>query len=68
MTNLSNPCRVKTCPALSTPRSIYSYCPIHDAVATQPEMFEKALKGKLTAFLREFALDCERGYYPKTTW
>lgn len=65
---LETPCKVKDCPALAKRTSIYSYCPIHESVATDQAMFDKALGGKLNAKLKEFALDCDRGVYPKRSW
>jgi hypothetical protein len=62
------PCRAKECPALAAPKSVFGYCAVHNAVATDVNMFDKALAGKLTAVLKEFAKDCDRGIYPKTRW
>ena len=63
METSGKPCSVKWCPAIRIAMSGWGYCSIHHAVASNPELFAKALKGHLTPGLREFALECERGYY-----
>jgi hypothetical protein len=60
------PCRVKTCPANVSQKSRLGYCPIHNVVATDPVMFDKALEGKISAGMKEFAKDIDRGLYPKS--
>lgn len=60
-----NPCLVKNCPGLAVPKSVFRYCAIHEMVATDADHFNLALKGRLTPLLKEFALDVERGIYPR---
>lgn len=50
---------------MQSSKSFFDYCPLHDSVAMNPELFDLALKGRLTPLMKEFALEVERGIYPK---
>lgn len=63
--NLSNNCIVKNCPALKSPVSGLGYCPIHHKVCCDPQLFQQALDGRISAIMKEFAKEVERGVYPR---
>lgn len=62
---LQSGCRVGTCPALPSPKSLFGYCPIHDKIATDPDMYSKALAGKLNAHLKDVATQMSKGILPR---
>ena len=66
MENSINHCRVKNCPALRVAQSVHGYCSVHFAVSSRIEMFDLALKGKMTPLLRDFAEQLDKGLYPRT--
>ena len=61
----TEPCKYKSCVSFSTTKSRLGYCSIHDLVANDPNTHQLALKGQLSAGLRTFAEDLDKGAYPK---
>lgn len=59
------PCRYKPCVSFAKNSSTYGYCSIHDLVACDARTFDLALKGQISAAVRQFAEDVDRGLYPK---
>lgn len=58
------PCKYTNCVSFCTEKSVFGYCYIHHQVATIEELYDKALKGQISAPLKEFALDLQRGLFP----
>jgi hypothetical protein len=58
------PCRYSRCPAFKSERSPFGYCTIHNQVATVKDIYDKALAGRVSAELKLFAQDLDRGIFP----